>query len=152
MLQSLNTAPTRAAEIVNSLPDEAHGWKPSAEEWSIGQLVAHLAAAEQPFRERLNRILQEDKPWLPYFGPDVARPDFIQSMPQVLARFRAERAALIEFLSARLPQDWERPATHETMGPTTFALQVQNLINHDTEHLGQMDEICRAWEKVQAEA
>jgi hypothetical protein len=47
---------------------------------------------------------------------------------------------MLAFLSGLAPEDWERPAVHETMGPTTLALQVQNVINHDLEHLAQLRE------------
>lgn len=103
-------------------------------------------ACEAPFLGRLTRIIQESQPWLPYFGPDVARPDLAIPMPEVLARFRAERDQLIVFLSTLAPDDWERPAIHETMGPTTLAGQVQNIVNHDSEHLGQLYELREAWQ------
>ena len=35
----------------------------------------------------------------------------------------------------------------ETMGPTNLGLQVQNLINHDLEHLAEMHQVARRWEE-----
>jgi uncharacterized damage-inducible protein DinB len=146
MLQALNHAPARAAELTASLSDEAHHWQPGLEEWTMQQLVAHLAAAEAPFLKRLARIVEEDHPWLAYFGPDVARPDSTEALPTLLSRFRAARDELLRFLSSLPPEAWERPATHETMGPTTLALQVQNIISHDADHLEQLYDLRRAWE------
>jgi uncharacterized damage-inducible protein DinB len=146
LLQSLHSAPARAAELVESLPSEAHAWRSKAEDWNATQLVAHLLAAEPLFRARLARIVAEENPWLPYFGPDVARPEAQGPLSELLPRFRAERDRLLQFLSGLAPEQWERPAVHETLGPTTLARQVQNVVNHDTEHLGQLAELRRTWE------
>ncbi len=146
LLQSLHSGPTRAANSVEALPPVAHHWRPKAEVWSLTETAAHLAAADPRFLARLTRILREENPWLPYFGPDVARPEAVEPLPDWLARFRAARDQLLAFLSELTPDDWERPAVHETMGPTTLALQVQNIINHDADHLGQMRDLRQAWE------
>ena len=146
LLQALDSAPARLAEVAGSVPDGAHGWQPDPETWSMRQLVAHLAGAEAPFLARLRRMIEANNPWLPYFGPEVARPDAPHPLPDLLARFRAERDGLLGFLSGLSPQAWERPGIHETMGPTTLAHQVQNLTHHDAEHLQQLYELRQAWE------
>jgi len=147
LLQSLHGGPTRAENLVADLPLAAHRWRPKAEVWSLTETVAHLAAADPQFLARLTRILREENPWLPYFGPDVARSEGVEPWLDLLARFRAARDQLLAFLSELTPDDWERPAVHETMGPTTLALQVQNIINHDADHLGQMRDLRQAWEQ-----
>jgi uncharacterized damage-inducible protein DinB len=146
MLQSLHNTQARLVEVVEALPVEAHDWHPAPEEWSLRQTLSHLAAAEPPFYQRLCRIVAELNPWLPYFGPEVARPDHPESPMAALTRLRAERERVIAFLSGLSPEDWERPAVHETMGPTTLAQQAQNLLNHDLEHLGQLHLLKQAWE------
>ncbi len=146
MLQSLQRIPAQVATVIESLPAEAHDWPLAPGEWSARQTVSHLAAAEAPFYDRLNRITAELNPWLPYFGPDVARPDSPAPLSESLTRFQAERERLLAFLSTLLPESWDRPAVHETQGPTTLAQQVQNLLNHDLEHLGQLHVLKQAWE------
>ncbi len=139
MLQALGHTPARLAAEVEALDVDGRAEQhPQPGEWSARETVTHLAAAEPPFLARLQRIAREENPFLPYFGPDVARPDSAESLPQALALFRARRDELLAYLSGLAPADWERPAVHETMGVTTLALQVQNLINHDREHLAQL--------------
>ncbi len=148
MLQALQTAPTRAAEVAEALGVAAHDWRPSPEGWTCRETIAHLAAADPPFEARLARIAAEDNPWLPYFGPEVARPEpHATPLSALIAQLRAQRDHLLKFISELAPEVWERPAVHETMGPTTFAQQIQNVINHDAEHLGQLEDVRRAWEK-----
>jgi uncharacterized damage-inducible protein DinB len=146
MLQSLQRLPAQVASVIEPLPAEAHDWAPVPGEWSARQTVSHLAAAEAPFYDRLNRIVSEPNPWLPYFGPDVARPDSPAPLSESLARFRAGRERLLAFLSTLLPERWDHPAIHQTQGPTTLARQVQNLLNHDLEHLGQLQVLKQAWD------
>jgi uncharacterized damage-inducible protein DinB len=152
MLQTLRNVPDRIAEVVEALSGAGDDWQPQPEDWTCRQLVAHLSAADPLFEKRLARIVAEDNPWLLYFGPDTAnappvaaRPEADAPLPELLSRFRTQRDRLLKFLSALPPEAWERPAVHETMGPTTFAQQVQNIINHDTDHLGQLHDLRRAW-------
>lgn len=147
VLQALQGAPQRAAALAAALPEEAHDWQSSPEAWSARMLAAHLSGGEAPFLKRMQTILTETNPYLPWFGPDVARPDAHGSLPDLLAQFEAERAALVQWLVDLQPADWERPAVHETMGPTTLALQAQNIANHDADHLGQLAEVVRAFEE-----
>ena len=146
MLQTLRNAPGRMAEIVEALSGAGGDWRPRPEAWTSRQLIAHLAAADPLFEKRLARIVAEDNPWLPYFGPDTARPEADALLPELASRFRTQRDHLLKFLSALPPEAWERSAVHETMGPTTFAQQVQNIISHDTDHFGQLHDLRRAWE------
>lgn len=147
VLQALHAAPLRAAELAARLPSAAHDWQSAPDTWSARMLAAHLAGAEAPFLKRLQTIVKEIDPWLPYFGPDIARPDAPGTLPELLEQFRQERQALVRMLVDLSPADWERPALHQTMGPSTLALQVQNLANHDAEHIEQLSEVVQAWER-----
>lgn len=146
LLQALTNAPARVAEVMEALPAEAHEWQPALEAWSLSQTLAHLAASDPPFQNRLTHMTQAHNPWLPYFGPEVARPEVDAPAPELLARFRNSRTELLDFLAGLTPEEWERPGVHETMGPTTMAQQVQNIVNHDAEHLGQLYELRQTWE------
>jgi len=146
MLQALRAAPARAAELAAGLPDAACHWRPASGSWGMHQVVAHLAAGEPHFLGRMRRMAAEDNPFLPYFGPDVARPESDEAMPALLERFREEREAMLRFLATLGADDWERPGVHETMGPTTLALQLQNTANHDAEHLSELHALRAAWE------
>lgn len=148
LIEALRASPEQIAELISSLPPSAHAWQPAPEEWSVAQTVAHLAAAEAPFEARLRRILAENNPHLPYFGPDVAKPEADAPLEILVARFRANRDQLLNFISELSLDDWQRPAVHETMGATTFALQVQNLINHDVEHIVAAKAVIIAYQTV----
>lgn len=146
LLQSLGAAPAQVAQAAAALPPEAHAWRPAPGEWSAHNVLAHLAAAEPPFLQRLIRVRDEANPFLPYFGPDVAKPESADPLPQIVDRFRDARAGLLAFLASLPLEAWERPAVHETLGPTTLTQQVQNIVRHDAEHLGNLRHLWQAWE------
>ena len=148
MLQTLGNAPARLAGVVEQMPAGAEDSRGAPDEWTARETVTHLAAAEAPFLARLRRILAEDNPRVPYFGPDAARPDNSQLLDAALAAYRAEREKLLAFLSELAPEAWERRAVHETLGPTTLSLQVQNIISHDLEHLGQLHKTTLTWNET----
>lgn len=145
LLQALRAAPERAAALTHRLPPEGQAWRAEPGAWSCHETVAHLTAAEPMFAERLRQIGAADNPWLPRFGPETARPEATMPLPALLERYQADRRALLRFLSALPPAVWERPAVHETLGPTTLEGQVQNIINHDTDHLSQLERLCHSW-------
>ncbi len=141
MLQTLGNAAARLAAELEALGADVAEQPAAPGEWSARETVTHLAASEPHFLARLQRITAEDNPFLPYFGPDVARPDSGQPLPAALSDFGAGRERLLAFLSGLPPEAWDRPAVHETLGATTLALQVQNIINHDLEHLVQLHQL-----------
>jgi uncharacterized damage-inducible protein DinB len=145
----LRNAPERLANICAALDE---GWRAEPEGWSARETVSHLAACAEPFQQRFNRILELDNPLLPYFGPEVAQPRRDIPVTESIAQLRQSRATLTEFLSALPLEMWERPAVHETLGPTTLALQVQNMLNHDADHLGQLMELRETWEAAHRES
>lgn len=147
-LQALHGAPGRVTGLLARLPGQAAVWQPAPETWNAHMLVAHLAGSEGPFLKRLEHILAEANPYVPYFGPDVARPDAPGTLDELLEQFLAGRQALVRRLVELAPEDWERPAVHETMGPTTLALQAQNMTKHDADHLAQLAALAQAWEQA----
>ncbi|MBL8058418.1 MAG: DinB family protein [Anaerolineales bacterium] len=145
LLQALHAAPERAAALTAGLPPAGLDWRPEPAAWNCRETLAHLAAAEPPFYQRLQSILAADNPWLPRFGPETARPETAEALPALLAQFEAGRRQLLRFLSELPAADWDRPAVHETMGPTTLLAQVQNIVNHDADHLSQLESVCQRW-------
>lgn len=144
LLQALRFLPDRVAEIVTALDEE---WRAAPEVWSGRESVSHLTACEALFHQRFQRILELDNPLLPAFGPDEAPPRHDITIADSLIQLREARTAVVLFLSALAPDTWERPAVHASLGPTTLALQVQNMVNHDAEHVGQLMALRRAWEE-----
>ena len=50
--------------LLGDLPGELLHWKPAPDRWSISEVLAHLAALEQVYAERMLRMVAEDSPAL----------------------------------------------------------------------------------------
>ena len=126
------------------LLDEAkpHQWRqqPDPEEWSILQILCHLADAEAAVHcYRLKRILTEDGPFLvsplpP--GPDL--PPCHDDADEVLHQFRAERLNTLQLLSGLEAAEWQRPARHSIFGLTTLREMAYFTAQHDRLHITQL--------------
>ncbi|NWF68611.1 MAG: HAD-IA family hydrolase [Chloroflexi bacterium] len=128
-----------------------HYWHqhPDRDEWSIMQIICHLLESEQTVqRPRLQRILQEDNPFL----TAPRRPAGADAVPcadegyQVARAFVAERQTTMQFLRALQHEDWMRPARHSIFGPTTLLEMAHFTAQHDRLHLKQL---CRTLGKCE---
>lgn len=115
--------------------------RPAPEQWSMADVLTHLVTIEALYLARLQRILQEERPFLPYLHPETLPEPSPLPLPDLLANFSRARSQTLGFLQALKPGSWQRPAVHETLGPTTLRFMVQLLVEHDTEHLNQLVEI-----------
>lgn len=145
LLQALRHFPSQVAALGQALGPTGWEWPPAPGQWTFRQTVAHLAAADPPFEQRLARILAEDNPTLPRFGPETARPESPLSAFELLVLLRHNRERLLALVAEQPPEAWARPATHETLGPTTFEAQVRNISHHDAEHLQALQTVCALW-------
>ncbi|MCC7447170.1 MAG: DinB family protein, partial [Anaerolineae bacterium] len=69
---------------------------------------------------------------------------------EMFDRWQANRSQLCAWIEGLSTTDWSRPATHPERGQTTFGKEVQMLIDHDAEHLVQIDVVRQGWEARRA--
>ncbi len=58
----LEQTPMILEKLLLAVPPEMLEWKPSAERWSVSEVLGHLAETEETFRERTRRMIEEDLP------------------------------------------------------------------------------------------
>lgn len=141
LLQALASTPADIGRLLKGADEAAARKRPVADEWSIAEVLNHLVDVEERYRARLGRVIQEEQPALPAIWPDETAPMPDLSVDEWIARFQAARAETLAFLGELSPADWQRSAVHETFGETRLRFLVQNLINHDAEHLNQLVEL-----------
>jgi uncharacterized damage-inducible protein DinB len=119
---------------------------PPAGEWSAAQVLAHMAAAEHLWLERVNRMIRETNAHI--------RPGRNEKVSQIQAElmrgnvegnleaFNAARGEMVSLLMGLSLRDWERTATHETRGEVTIADIVDGIIDHDNEHIEQIERLA----------
>src|SRR5437016_1902031 len=69
----LGKTPQLLETLLGDLPGELLHWKPRPDRWSISEVLAHLAALEQVYAERVLRIMAEDSPPLAKYDLDGAK-------------------------------------------------------------------------------
>ena len=129
------------AAALADLPAEALHTRPTGDEWSIAEVLAHLADSEVLAAERFRRIIADaDATLYPLAQVDWATQlHYPRRDPQVAsATFRALRIANTELLRLLPPDAWERTGRHLTLGPSTLREQVRTFADHAKEHIAQI--------------
>ena len=143
----LGKTPQLLETLLGDLPGELLEWKPKPDRWSISEVLAHLAALEQVYSERVLRILAEDSPPLAKYDLDgaKARQEYSRgSAGENLAHFTRRRRASLAVLAGLPPSACARAAIHSELGPITLGHLLHEWANHDLGHLRQIEELYRA--------
>jgi hypothetical protein len=144
VLTLLAETPTRLAALTADLSPEALQMRPSPEEWSANEVLAHLRACADVWGTCIRRIIEEDRPTWQAVSPrtwikqtDYPDLDFRPS----LGAFTTQRAELLAVLSPLPSEAWERSARVSTVGrvlePTVLSY-AERLLVHERSHLKQI--------------
>jgi uncharacterized damage-inducible protein DinB len=123
--------------------DTAVHQRPTPDEWSIADVLHHLITIESLYLARLQKIVGEERPFLPYIHPETRPQPDPTPLAELLHTFSTARSQTLAYLQSLNAGAWQRNAVHETLGPTRLRTMVQLLVDHDTEHLNQ---IVGLWE------
>jgi uncharacterized damage-inducible protein DinB len=137
LLQLLAATPSQLAKALEQASD---GREAAPGEWSPAEVLAHLIDVEGRYRRRLRRVLLEQDPLLDPIQPNESAHDRQAGRDELLLRFSMAREATLDFVKELPPADWGLTAIHPTWGRVSFQTLVQNLIEHDREHLIQVIE------------
>jgi DinB family protein len=143
----LGKTPQLLETLLGDLPGELLHWKPKPDRWSISEVLAHLAALEQVYAERVLRMVAEDSPPLAKYDLDSAkaRGDYSRgSGGENLAHFTRTRRSTLALLTGLPPSAGARTAVHSELGTITLAHMLNEWASHDLGHLGQIEELYRA--------
>jgi uncharacterized damage-inducible protein DinB len=118
---------------------------PPTGEWSAAEVLAHMAAAEQLWLERLNAMLRERDARL---GPprqqvtDLQARLMGQPVEENLAAYNALRGETISMMMGLSLTDWTKTATHHSRGEMRIDELVEDMVDHDSEHLAQLQALA----------
>jgi hypothetical protein len=120
--------------------------RPAPAEWSVMELLGHLADAEMVMSARYRWTLSQDRPPLVGYDQDlwVARLRHNDDQPdELLAVFSVLRAANLQLWRRSSADDRQRVAMHAERGPESYELMFRMLAGHDRFHLNQMRDTLR---------
>ena len=129
-------------------------WKPSADAWSVLEVINHLADEElEDFRQRLDLTLhQPQAPW-PAIDPGadvLARRYNTRKLADSVQSFTARRAESLQWLRALDAPDWTRTRSNPQFGSMTAGALLASWQAHDCLHLRQLSELLYAHAALQA--
>lgn len=148
-LALLEKTPKVLKTLLADVDQETLAWKPAADRWSIGEILAHLAEIEQVYSQRVQRIVTEDSPALEKYDQNRAATEGRYSRPDPedsLASFIEIREGTLAFLSMLPPGAAGRTGRHSELGPVTLSELLHEQASHDLGHLRQIAELYRARE------
>ena len=126
--------------LVFTAPETTWQRRPLPSEWSILQILTHLADSEPSVqRARLQRILQSNNPFLaeePDPGPDL--PTHITDLYKLMATFVHKRTQTLNLLRSLSSEQWSRKARHGVFGLTTLLEMAHFTAQHDRIHINQL--------------
>ena len=125
------------------------------EEWSPIQVLAHVKACDDIMTGRIASILTnpkaivlnfDEQAWATIAGYTEAPVD------QTLMAFQRHRGELVWQLR-RLPEErWQQSFAHETRGTLTLLALVQGFLEHEEEHVTQLEDMFEEIDAADDEA
>src|SRR5437762_1077765 len=142
----LEATPEILRGLMTELTEEDARWKPAADRFSIGEVLAHLSHSEgHCYRMRVDRFLAEERP---EFEPDDAQFHlelYRQADPEdSFDHFEEQRETNVDYLRELPPSAGDRVAMHKEAGEITLAQMLHEWVLHDLGHVRQIAELVRA--------
>jgi hypothetical protein len=148
----------RGAEVVAATLTGAAGpevdYRPEPGQWSLRQIVAHLADSEIVAVTRFRRTLAEDNPTIEWYDEKAwaDRLDYAtRKYSASLETFRRARAENYELLRELPEEAWLRPCVHSKFGPMTLYGLLETYAKHAESHAMQIRRVRDAFKRSRAE-
>lgn len=147
IIAAIRPVPEKIEALCRGLRAEQLRRRPREDEWSMKEVMAHFLKVERDlFLPRLTRIVAEEGPRFERFDPDAwaaerdhRQGDFVDDWRQ----FAETRAKTVAFLASLPPEAAGRLGFSSGFGPVTLATYATHIVDHDIEHLAQL-QACRA--------
>ncbi len=147
VLTILAETPPRIAALTTDLAPAQLGVRPTPEEWSANEVLAHLRACADVWGACIATMLAEEQPTLRAVNPGawIERTDYrdLEFRPSLHA-FTIQRAELLAVLEPLPPEDWARAATVTGTGKPlerTVHSYAARLARHEQPHIAQIERI-----------
>jgi hypothetical protein len=115
---------------------------PPEGEWGAAEVLAHMAAIDNLWAERLGQLLHEKEPRTRPGGSGKAAQVQEQLMGGTVAdnldAFNTARGEIVSLLMGLSLRDWERIGHHDSAGEISIADVVETIVDHDADHIAQL--------------
>ena len=144
-LDAAEQNPKQIAMAVSGLPDGTLRYKPSAEKWSILEVLGHLADIEIVFAHRFRQMLADNKPVIAPMDQDAWARNlgYMQTpAPELIALYGLNRHHNLRLLRRLKAEELEKSAYHpELKHDVTVGEYVEKMRTHGENHLAQIERL-----------
>lgn len=140
----LENAPALILPLVREVPEDVLKRRPQPEKWSAHEHACHLAEVHSLFFNRLELMLNEERPHLQMYNPDEAMEKgalLKVKLDEALERFARDRERLVELLKDLSEEDWLREAEHEEYDHYSVLIMFRHVALHDMLHAYRIEEL-----------
>jgi len=132
--------------LMCELTEEDARWKPAADRFSVGEVLAHLSHAEgHCYHARLDRFLHQEDPEVEPYDPQQHLDTYRAADPEdAFDHFEEQRESNLELLRALPAAAAARRARHARVGAITLGEMLHEWALHDLGHVRQVAELVRA--------
>lgn len=127
-------------------------WRPGPDEWSLVEVVNHLAEEEtDDFRMRLRLLLEDPKREWPNIDPErsVVENRFnARDLHESFHRFTRERARSVEWLRTLPPVNWQLAHNHPKLGALRAGDLLCSWLAHDLIHIRQINTLHYEYQAI----
>jgi hypothetical protein len=132
------------ARLVKGIPQARLRKRPTPEQWSVVEILAHLADSEVACGWRLRAILgapgtqieaYDQNAWAAAGHYDTRDPN------ECIEQFRAMRKANLSLLNSLTPEQWSHYGMHAERGKETVEHIVSLIAGHDLNHAQQIEQL-----------
>jgi len=144
--------PEQIAAAIADLDETQLQFVPAIGEWSVHEVVIHLADAETTGYWRIRRALAEQGSELPAYNEEAWANKLsyrIQDRILALQLFTALRASTAALLRLLPEEAWERVAIHAENGEMSVLDLFDVYVEHGEGHLRQIDQVKQAYREKQ---
>jgi len=154
LIESYGSAFDEFVAALKAIPKEAWLFKPGPREWSVHQVIVHLADSETNAYGRARRIAAEPGGTVMAYDQDVwaDKLDYhAANTDEALALTKLVRKMTYDLLK-RLPDEvWRHAGVHaEYTEPYTFEKWLRIYADHPRNNAGQITENYRLWKEQQS--
>ena len=126
LIEQLQSTQAKVIALLESVADD-QDWQPDPEKWAFRYIAAHLATVE--FESYFNT------------GRDFSQHDLADS----LQAWAATREEIIAFLRTLPPERWRFTGSHAVFGRITLCDVLQTMLEHDQQHMRQLDRMMAVY-------
>jgi hypothetical protein len=145
-IEKLRNFPVDLEALVTRISNEQLDCCEAREEWSVRQIVHHIADAHMNGIIRIKLALTEDHPTVnPYDQASWAElPDYMLPVENSLLVIKGLHIHYVVLLSSLTAQQWVRPYTHPDEGDLVVEDLARIYAEHGYEHLAQIQRALSA--------